>query len=64
MLLRCANGFGALAFTALGREPSFGAMLGDAPAEGGSVAGTGQVESALLVFGGHRSPEKCRRTAR
>src|SRR5438105_4043847 len=38
MLLRCANGFGALAFTALGREPSFGAMLGDAPAEAGSAS--------------------------
>jgi hypothetical protein len=30
MLLRCANGFGALALAALLREPAFGAVLGEA----------------------------------
>ena len=30
MLLRCANGFGALALAALLREPAFGAALGEA----------------------------------
>ena len=33
MLLRCGGGFGALALAALFREPAFGAVLGDAPAE-------------------------------
>ena len=30
MLLRCASGFGALALSALLREPAFGSMLGEA----------------------------------
>ena len=33
MLLRCANGFGALALAALWREPAFGASLVDAVPE-------------------------------
>jgi hypothetical protein len=32
MLLRCASGFGAVALSALLREPAFGAVLGEAPA--------------------------------
>jgi hypothetical protein len=36
MLLRCANGFGALALAALLREPAFGARLGDATGDTGS----------------------------
>ena len=39
MLLRCANGFGALALTALWREPSFGAVLGEAPDPAGAAPG-------------------------
>jgi Protein of unknown function (DUF1501) len=34
MLLSCASGFGALALTALLREPAFGGVLGEAPAHG------------------------------
>src|SRR5206468_3395146 len=41
MLLRCANGFGAMAFTSLLREPSFGATLRGAPAEAGSTPSLG-----------------------
>jgi hypothetical protein len=33
MLLRCANGFGAMALSALLREPAFGSMLGEAVAD-------------------------------
>jgi hypothetical protein len=42
MLLRCANGFGALALTALLREPAFGAVLGEAPADGAPSAEPGR----------------------
>ncbi|HZW31092.1 MAG TPA: DUF1501 domain-containing protein [Isosphaeraceae bacterium] len=39
MLLRCANGFGALALTALWREPAFGAVLGEAPDQAAAAPG-------------------------
>jgi len=38
MLLSCATGFGALALTALLREPAFGGVLGAAPAHGAPLA--------------------------
>src|ERR1700674_4604830 len=39
MLLRCGSGFGALAAAALFREAAFGAIVGDAPGDPGSLAG-------------------------
>jgi hypothetical protein len=39
MLLRCGNGFGALAAAALFRDEAFGAIVGDAPGEVRAAAG-------------------------
>jgi hypothetical protein len=57
MLVRCANGFGAVALTALLREPAFGALIGDAPnnatrgAQGAPVSGF--AKSPLAARAGH-----------
>ena len=38
MLIRCANGFGALALAGLLGDPAFGRVLGNAPEETGPLA--------------------------
>jgi Protein of unknown function (DUF1501) len=50
MLLSCASGFGALALTALLREPAFGGVLGEAPAH---VAPSTAAASPLATRPGH-----------
>ena len=42
MLLRCANGFGAMALSALLREPAFGAVVGDRTNKTNRTAGAGE----------------------
>src|SRR3954454_9027865 len=55
MLLRCANGFGALALTALLREPAFGSILGEAPADPDLSTGRGTAGTSgpMAVKAGH-----------
>lgn len=45
MLLRCANGFGAVALTALMREPAYGGLLGNA-VEGAAASPTARSTTA------------------
>jgi hypothetical protein len=54
LLVQCAGGFGALALAALLREPSFGAAMGDAPAE---PADGGARSDPLAPRPGHFPPK-------
>ena len=53
MLLRCANGFGALALAALLREPAFGAVLGELRRRGPVTAAAAEPTSPLAARPGH-----------
>ena len=67
MLLRCANGFGALALAALLREPAFGAALGDARPDrsdaGPSPHEPAGAPAAALPGAGPRASSSCSWTA-